>query len=127
MNRYMMGIAMALLLVASDSVAAQTRARVEYRNGRIDVGVALGRLPVRVSPHGPTARGWVAAGWGPVRIRVASRPSFRHQGTLDRKDLRYFLGKEMVKDMSGTPSAWAFGVRPGASGSEPTGTLPFWR
>jgi hypothetical protein len=99
MNRYMMGIAMALLLVASDSLAAQTRARVEYRNGRIDVGVALGRLPVRVSPHGPTARGWVAADWGPVRIRVASRPTIRYQGALNEKDLRHILGKETVKDI----------------------------
>jgi hypothetical protein len=30
---------------------------------------------------------------------VASRPTFRHQGTLSRKDLRYFLGKETVKDI----------------------------
>jgi hypothetical protein len=99
MNRYMMGIAMALLLVVGDSLAAQTRARVEYRNGRIDFGVAVGSLPVRVSPHGPTARGWVAAGWGPVRTRAASRPRIRHQGTLKEKDLRYLLGKETVKDI----------------------------
>ena len=99
MNRYMMGIAVALFLVASDSLNAQTRARVDYRNGRIDVAVALGRVPVRVSPHGPTARGWVAAGWGPVRIRVASRPGVRYRGTLREKDLRYLLGKETVKDI----------------------------
>lgn len=99
MNRYMMGIAMALLLVASDSLAAQTRARVEYRNGRIDFGVAMRRLPVRVSPHGPTARGWIAADWGPVRIRVASRSRIRYQGTLTEKDLRRILGKQTVKDI----------------------------
>ena len=99
MNRYMVGMALALLFGAADSVAAQTTGRVEYRNGRIGVGVAIGRLPVRVSPHGPTARGWVAADWGPVRIRVESRQPFFRQGTLDRQDLRYLLGKETVKDI----------------------------
>ena len=99
MNRYMVGLAVALLLVAGDSLAGQTAARVEYRNGRIDVGVAVGRLPVRVSPHGQGAQGWVAADWGPIRIRVGSRQSFVRQGTLDRQDLRYLLGKETVKDI----------------------------
>lgn len=99
MNRYMVGMALALLMVAGDSLAAQTRGHIEYRNGRIDVGVAIGRLPVRVSPHGPTARGWVAADWGPVRIRVASRQPFVRQGTLDRQDLRYLLGKQTVKSI----------------------------
>lgn len=97
MNRYMVGMAMALLLIASDSLAGQTAARVEYRNGRIDVGVAIGRLPVRVSPRGPTARGWVAADWGPVRIGVASRQPAWTPRTLDKQDLRYLLGKETVK------------------------------
>ena len=99
MNRYVVGMALALFLVAGDSLAAQTRGHIEYRNGRIDVGVAIGRLPVRVSPHGPTARGWVAADWGPIRIRVASRQPFLRQGTMDRQDLRYLLGKETVKDI----------------------------
>ena len=99
MNRYTVGIAMALLLAAGDSLAGQTTARVEWRNGRIGVGVDIGRLPVRVSPHGPTARGWVAADWGPVRIRVESRQPFVRQGTLHRQDLRYLLGKETVKDI----------------------------
>ena len=97
MNRYMVGVAMALLLAGGDALAGQTTARVEYRNGRIGVGVAIGGFPVRVSPHGPTARGWVAADWGPVRIRVASRQPFLRQGILDRQDLRYLLGKETVK------------------------------
>jgi hypothetical protein len=97
MNRYMVGMAVALVLVASDSLAGQTAARVEYRNGRIDVGVAIGRLPVRVSPHGPLAQGWVAADWGPIRIRVASRQPVFRQGFMDRQDLRGLLGKETVK------------------------------
>ena len=99
MNRQILGMAMALLVMGSESLAAQTRARVEYRSGRIEVGVALGRIPVRVSPHGPTARGWVAAHWGPVRIRVASGPGILPQGTLEKRDLRFILGKETVKDI----------------------------
>jgi hypothetical protein len=99
MNRYMVGLAVALLLAPGGALMAQTRARVEYRNGRIGVGVDIGRLPVRVTPHGPTARGWVSANWGPLRVRVDSRQAFRRQGTLDRTDLRYLLGKETVKDI----------------------------
>ena len=88
---------MALLLVAGDSLAGQTTAHIKYQNGRVGVGVSVGRLPVRVSPHGPTARGWVAAEWGPVRVRVASRrPSFTGR-TIHRRELRYMLGKETVK------------------------------
>ena len=99
MNRYMVGLAVALLLAPGDALMGQTRARVEYRNGRIGVGVDIGRLPVRVTPHGPTARGWVSANWGPLRVRVDSRQASRRQGTLDRTDLRYLLGKETVKDI----------------------------
>jgi hypothetical protein len=97
MNRYLVGMALALLLAGSDALAGQTAARVEYRNGRIGVGVAIGNLPVRVSPHGPVARGWVAADWGPVRISMVSRrPSWTGR-ILDRQELRYALGKETVK------------------------------
>jgi hypothetical protein len=97
MNRYMAFMAMALLLAATDAAAGQTAARIEYRNGRIGVGVSVGRHPVRVSPHGPVARGWVAANWGPVRIRVASRrPSWTGR-TLHRQELRYLVGRETVK------------------------------
>ena len=109
MNRYMVSMALALLLTGADSVAGQSRARVEYRNGRIGVGVAIGNRPVRVSPHGSTARGWVAADWGPVRIRVASRRPVSFQGTLSRKDLRHFLGKETVKRIE--RHAKAMGIR----------------
>jgi hypothetical protein len=109
MNRYTVGMAMALLLVAGDSLAGQTAARVEYRNGRIGVGVAIGRLPVRVGPHGPAARGWVAADWGPVRIRIASRrPSWTGR-TIHRNELRFLLGKETVKRIE--RHAKAFGIR----------------
>jgi hypothetical protein len=97
MNRFMVGMALALLLVGMDPLAGQARARVEYLNGRIGVGVAIGSLPVRVSPQSRTARGWVAADWGPVRMTVVSRrPSFAH-GTLKKNDLRHLLGKETLK------------------------------
>jgi hypothetical protein len=97
MNRYMVCVALALLLAGADSVAAQSRARVEYSDGRIGVDVAIGNRPVRVSPHSSAARGWVAADWGPVRIRVASRRPVPYQGTFSKKDLRHLLGKETVK------------------------------
>jgi hypothetical protein len=97
MNRYIVGLAMALLLAPCDSLAAQARARIDVRGGRLGVGVDIGRLPVRVSPHGPVARGWVAADWGPVRIRIASRrPSWTGR-TLHRQEIRYLVGKETVK------------------------------
>ncbi|MGD2120831.1 MAG: hypothetical protein PVJ76_03765 [Gemmatimonadota bacterium] len=97
MNRYLVGTALALLLAGGDALAGQTAAQVEYRNGRIGVGVAIGRLPVRVGPHSPAARGWVAADWGPVRIRIASRrPSWTGR-TIQRNELRFLLGRETVK------------------------------
>ncbi len=99
MNRYMVGMALALFLAGGDALAGQSAAHVEYRNGRIGVGVAIGNRPVRVSPRGPTARGWVAADWGPVRIRVATRrPSWTGR-TLHRTELRYLLGRETVKQI----------------------------
>lgn len=99
MNKWMVGMAIALLLVPGDSLSGQTRARVEYRNGRVNIGVAVGRLPVRISHHGPTSRGWVSANWGPIRLRVESRHPFYRQGMLERKDLRYLLGKRTIKDI----------------------------
>lgn len=100
MNRYVVGLAMALLLAPCDSLAGQTRARIDVRGGRFGMGVDIGRLPVRVSPHGPVARGWVSADWGPVRIRVATqRPSRNgYNGRmLHRQEIRYLVGKETVK------------------------------
>lgn len=90
---------MALLVAPGNVLDGQTRARIEYRSGRVNVGVDIGRLPVRVTPYGPTARGWVSANWGPLRVRVDSRQAFRRQGTLDRTDLRYLLGKKTIKDI----------------------------
>ena len=100
MNRYMVGMVLALFLARGEALAGQTTARVEYRNGRIGVGVAMGNRSVRVSPHGPTARGWVSADWGPVRIRIATprRPSWTGR-TLNERDIRYLVGKETVKQI----------------------------
>lgn len=97
MNRYMVAMAMAILMTGSDSLAGQTSARIEYRDGRIGLGVAIGRLPMGVTPAGVRAGGWIAADWGPLRIHVASHPSFPAHGTMERWDLRYLLGKETVK------------------------------
>jgi hypothetical protein len=97
MNRYMVGMAIALLMIGADSVAGQSRARVEYRNGRVGVDVAMEHRPVRIIPHGSVARGWVAADWGPVRIRVASRHPLSVRGAVSRADLRHLIGKETVK------------------------------
>lgn len=97
MNRYMVGVMAALLLAPAHEIAGQAAARVEYRNGRMGVGVTLGHIPVRVGPHGPVARGWVAADWGPLRVRIVSRrPSFTGR-LLHRQELRYLLGKETVR------------------------------
>jgi len=102
MNRYMVGtfaFAAALLLAAGDSVAGQGGAQVEYRHGRIGVGLALGSLPlpVGVGPHGGVSHGWIVADWGPLRIRVASRRPSWVKSTLHRQELRYLLGRETVR------------------------------
>jgi hypothetical protein len=97
MNRFMIGMALAFLLAGVDALSGQTAARVDFRKGRIGVGVAINGIPVRVSPHGPLARGWVAADWGPIRIRVASRRPSWVGRTLHKQELRYVLGRETVQ------------------------------
>ena len=95
---------MALFLAGGEALSGQTAAHVEYRNGRVGVGVAIGNRPVRVSPRSAVARGWVAADWGPVRIRVATRrPSWTGR-SLKEKELRYLLGRETVKRIERTTS-----------------------
>jgi hypothetical protein len=109
MNRFMIGMALVFLLAGVDALSGQTSARVDIRKGGIGVGVAINGLPARVSPHGPTARGWVAADWGPVRIRVVSRrPSWLGR-TLHKQELRHILGKETVKRIE--RHAKAMGIR----------------
>jgi len=98
MNRYMVGMALGLLLAGVDSVHGQTAARVEYRDGRIGVAVAIGALPMRTAHARTPAMGWVAADWGPARVVMASpaRPYWGRE-TLRKVELRRLLGKDMVK------------------------------
>jgi hypothetical protein len=97
MNRHMVGTALVLLLAGVESVNGQTAARVEYRDGRIGVAVAIGDLPVRVVHPRTVAGGWVAANPGPVRVVVnAGRPHWGRE-ILRRNDLRHLLGNDMVR------------------------------
>jgi len=100
MNRYVVSMALVLFLAGGETLAAQTAARVDYRGGRIGVSVAIGDLPVRIQPRvsaGVGAMGWIAADWGPVRVWMErGRPTWSRE-VLDRRDLRYMLGKETVK------------------------------
>jgi len=97
MNRYVVSMALALLLAGGEAVAGQTAARIDYRNGRIGVSVAIGDLPVRVGPHAGVTVGWGRVDWGPVRVGVeGARPVWRRE-VIDRRELRYMLGRETVK------------------------------
>jgi hypothetical protein len=97
MNRYVVSMALALLLAGGEALAGQTVARVEYRNGGIGVSVAVGDLPVRIRPHASAAVGWVAADWGPIRVwMTGARPVWRRE-VLSRQDLRFVLGNETLR------------------------------
>ena len=97
MNRYVVSMALALLVAVGEPVTAQTAARVEFHTEGFGVSVAIGDLPVRVRPHASTAVGWVAADWGPVRIwGTGARPMWRRD-VLRKQDLRHLLGKETVR------------------------------
>lgn len=97
MNRHMVGAALVLLLAGVDSVSGQTAARVEYRDGRIGVAVAIGNLPVRVVHPRTRAVGWVAADWAPARVVVSTgRPHWGRE-VMRRNDLRRLLGNDMVR------------------------------
>jgi hypothetical protein len=101
MNRYMVSgvVTMALLLAPAVAVDAQTGAHIEYRNGRIGIGVVLGSAPVHVGPYGTLARGWMAADWGPIRIRVATRRPSLVGNALSRKELRHIVGKAYLREI----------------------------
>jgi hypothetical protein len=100
MNRYMVSgvVAMALLLTPR-VVDAQAGARIEYRNGRIGVGVVVGSAPVRAAPYGTVTRGWVMADWGPVRIRVAARRPALVGQAMRRKEIREMVGKAYLREI----------------------------
>jgi len=97
MNRQLVGMALGLLLLGIEPVEAQTRARVEYRDGRIGVAVSIGDLPVRVAHPRVRTAGRVAVNWGPVRVVAKTRGRYWTHSSLRRKDLRYLLGKETVR------------------------------
>ena len=97
MNRYMVWFVMALLVTVADPALGQVDARVEYRNGRVGVGVAIGGLRVRVASHHPKVVNRVAVRRAPVRIRVDTRRPAWRRHVLQRQDLRYLLGKDQVK------------------------------
>lgn len=99
MNRYVVSMALALLLTGGEALAGQTAARIDYRNGRIGVSVAIGDLPVRIRPQARVAVGWGAVDWGPVRVWAAgARPAWRRE-ILNRQELRYLLGHQTVKQI----------------------------
>jgi hypothetical protein len=97
MNRHVVGAALVLLLAGVDSVSGQTAARVEYRDGRIGVAVAIGDLPVRVIHPQARARDWVAADWRPARVWMGAGRPYWGREVLRKNDLRRLLGKDMVK------------------------------
>lgn len=106
MKRYAVGMALGLLLADFSPVDAQTAARVEYRDGRVGVAVAIGDLPVRVQPA-PVYRagGRVevrrapVAVWAPtVMVRAGGRPSWTRE-VLRKNDLRYLVGRDAVRTM----------------------------
>ncbi len=97
MNRYAVGAALVLLLAGVDSVNGQTAARVEYRDGRIGVAVAMGNLPARLVHPRTRAVGWVAVDRGPARVWVSAARPYWGPETLRRNDLRRLLGNDMVR------------------------------
>lgn len=98
MNRHMIGAAVIALFLAADApVIAQTAARVEYRDHRIAVAVALADLPLRAVRTQPYTCGWVTANLGPLRMKLLpGQPAWR-QTLLRKKDLRQLLGPDTVR------------------------------
>jgi len=103
MNRYLVSMALTLLLPAGEPVNGQTAARVEFHTEGFGVSVAFGDLPYRVRPHASAAEGWiaadgwVAADWGRIRMwGVGARPVWTRD-VLRKRELRYLLGKETVR------------------------------
>lgn len=95
-----MVMALGLLLADFGSVQGQTAARVEYRDGRLGVAVAVGDLPTRVRAAPVYGRGgWVETAWRPERVHVRSGRTAWRQDTLRKQELRHLLGKETVKTL----------------------------
>lgn len=97
MNRFMVSIALALLLAGGDAVSGQTRGRIEVRSGRFGAALNIRNLPVHIRSPRVAATGWVSADWGPVRVYAeAGRPYWGRQ-ILREKDLRHLLGRRTVR------------------------------
>ena len=96
MNRYMGWFVLASLFALVSPAAGQVGARIEYKNGRVGVGVAVGGLHVRVASPNPVVQGRIAVHRAPVRIRVDNRRQSRNGYLLQRQDLRHLLGKGQV-------------------------------
>jgi hypothetical protein len=97
MNRYTVGMAMGLLLAGVESAGGQAAARVEYKDGRVGVAVAIGDLPVRVAHARFPVGGWVEAGWGPVRVVLGAERPYWTREVLRKNELRHILGNDLVK------------------------------
>lgn len=109
MNRHLVGMALSLLLLGIEPAEAQTGARVEYRNGRIGVAVAIGDLPAYGAHPRYRTAGRVAVNWGPVRVLARNRGAYWTRTTLRRNDLRQLLGRETVRRLD--RHARAIGLR----------------
>ena len=100
MRGYTVVMALGLLLADFVPTEGQTAARVEYRDGRIGVAVAIGDLPQRVyAPRVREAR-WVEADWRPEP--VVARPGRSHwaRESLNRGELNRILGNRTVNDIA---------------------------
>jgi hypothetical protein len=100
MKRTTVVMALGLLLADFAHAEAQTAARVEYRDGRIGVAVAIGDLPQRV--YAPRTRdlGWYEVAWRPAPVVVhAGRPHWVRE-SLNRGELNRVLGSRTVSDIA---------------------------
>lgn len=113
MKRYAWGLALGLVLADFGTADAQTAARVEYRDGRVGVAVAIGDLPVRVRPApvvrggGPTEVRWAPVTvWAPGRVVVPGARVVVHAGrggwhrdALRKNELRDLVGRDAVRTL----------------------------
>ena len=109
MNRQVLGLATVFLLAGAGAAHGQASARVEYKNGRIGVAVAVGDLPVRVRTRPSAPALWIAADFGPVRVWATPGRPFWRREVLNRNDLRDLVGRETVKGIE--RHAKALGLR----------------
>ncbi|MDY0109825.1 MAG: hypothetical protein RBT60_07820 [Candidatus Krumholzibacteria bacterium] len=97
MKRHVLIAASVLLLTGFDSADGQTAARVEYRNGNIDVAVSIGNVSVRLTQPQPRPVDWVDAGWRPFPAGKHTGRRDRRQELLRKNELNHLLGHDMVQ------------------------------